>query len=69
MGWLEVQDGVSLEIPLVLLTLAAICVDIGYYLVLQDEEMREHLKLIPVPPFVITGLTLANWGVYFAIGR
>lgn len=53
-----------LEIPLLFLTLAALCVDIGYYLVLQNEGFREQLSRIPIPPFVITGLSLANWVVY-----
>lgn len=56
------------EIPLFFLTLAALCVDIGYYLALQSQAMREQLGRIPVPPFVLTGLSMVNWVVYFAMG-
>lgn len=57
-----------LEIPLLFLTMAALCVDIGYYLAMQNEAIREQLSSIPVPPFTLTGLSLVNWLVYFAVG-
>lgn len=57
-----------LEIPLFFLTLAALCVDIGYYLALQNEAIREQLGRVPVPPFVLSGLSMVNWVVYFALG-
>jgi alpha-1,3/alpha-1,6-mannosyltransferase len=57
-----------LEIPLFFLTLAALCVDIGYYLALQNNAISEQLGRIPVPPFILTGLSLVNWVVYFAMG-
>jgi alpha-1,3/alpha-1,6-mannosyltransferase len=57
-----------LEIPLFFLTLAALCVDIGYYLALQNKAISEQLGRIPVPPFILTGLSLVNWVVYFAMG-
>lgn len=72
-GIIDGMTGVArrslLEIPLLFLTLAALCVDVGYYLVMQNEGMREQLRRIPVPPFVITGLSLANWVVYFVVGH
>jgi alpha-1,3/alpha-1,6-mannosyltransferase len=58
-----------LEIPLLFLTLAALCVDIGYYLSLQNTGMRESLSRVPVPPFALSGLTLLNWLAYFAIAH
>ena len=58
-----------IEIPLLFLTLAALCVDIGYYLVLQNEGFREQLSTVLIPPFLITGLSLVNWVVYFASRR
>jgi alpha-1,3/alpha-1,6-mannosyltransferase len=57
-----------LEIPLLLLTLAALSVDIGYFYVLRSEAMREQLSSIHIPPFLLTGLSLVNWVVYFASG-
>jgi alpha-1,3/alpha-1,6-mannosyltransferase len=56
-----------LEIPLFFLTLAALLVDVGYYLTLQNPAMREQLGKIPVPPFALTALSLVNWVVYFAM--
>ena len=58
-----------IEIPLCLLTLASFCVDIGYFLVLQNDDIREQLSTIPIPPFLFTVFSLVNWVVYFASGR
>ena len=57
-----------LEIPLFFLTWAALCVDVGYFIALQNHGIREQLSRIPVPPFILTGLTLVNWMVYLAMG-
>ena len=57
-----------LEIPLFFLTLAALCVDMSYYLALQNKAIGGQLGWIPVPPFILTGLSLVNWVVYFAMG-